>query len=316
MVQVDVLLPLSPPAFRRVLDWVVAIAAPGAARLSSSGGAGTMRMRGRVQSMAGLESISMFWALPGAAGRRAVLHGRASSATCSIPQARTNWNRRNEPPCRPCSPRWCCASRSASPSPSRSAWPPSSAFQVAQRQHADLRQGDVQRDQQVSAGRDSLLHPGRQPDGNRRHLAPAGGIRQEHRRRRAGRPAHDLRADLHDLRRGVGLVGGHHLRHRRHPDPGADQARLPDQLRGGAAGHQRGAGRDHPALDPDDPVRRERRGVDRRAVHRRLRPGPPDRRRADALRLGCMQVQGLGQERRRRPAGVRPAHLAGRAGRC
>jgi TRAP-type mannitol/chloroaromatic compound transport system permease large subunit len=25
-------------------------------------------------------------------------------------------------------------------------------------------------------------------------------------RRRAGRPAHDLRADLHDLRRGVGLV--------------------------------------------------------------------------------------------------------------
>ena len=28
------------------------------------------------------------------------------------------------------------------------------------------------------------------------------------------------------LRRRVGLVGSHHVRHRRHPDPGADQARL------------------------------------------------------------------------------------------
>ena len=52
----------------------------------------------------------------------------------------------------------------------------------------------------------------------------------------------------------------------------------PTTLRGGAAGHQRGARRDHPAVDPDDPVRRERRGVDRRAVHRRLRPRHPDRR--------------------------------------
>jgi predicted histidine transporter YuiF (NhaC family) len=32
-------------------------------------------------------------------------------------------------------------------------------------------------------------------------------------------------------------------------------------------------------LDPDDPVRRERRGVDWRAVHRRLRPRHPDQRR-------------------------------------
>jgi C4-dicarboxylate transporter DctM subunit len=36
------------------------------------------------------------------------------------------------------------------------------------------------------------------------------------------------------------------------------------------AGHQCRAGRDHSALDPDDSVRRERRGVDWRAVHRRL----------------------------------------------
>ena len=35
-----------------------------------------------------------------------------------------------------------------------------------------------------------------------------------------------LRADLHDLRRGVRVERRHHLRDRRHPDPGADQARL------------------------------------------------------------------------------------------
>ena len=39
-----------------------------------------------------------------------------------------------------------------------------------------------------------------------------------------------------------------------------------------------GTGRDHPAVDPDDPVRRSRRGIDRRTVHRRLRPGLFDRR--------------------------------------
>ena len=38
----------------------------------------------------------------------------------------------------------------------------------------------------------------------------------------------DLRADLHDLRRGVGLQRGDDVRDRRDPDPGADQARLPD----------------------------------------------------------------------------------------
>jgi hypothetical protein len=62
---------------------------------------------------------------------------------------------------------------------------------------------------------------------------------KSHRGWRAGWLAHDLCAHLHDFCGGVGLVGGHHLCHWRHPDPGADQARLPHALCGGAAGHHR-----------------------------------------------------------------------------
>jgi C4-dicarboxylate transporter DctM subunit len=54
-------------------------------------------------------------------------------------------------------------------------------------------------------------------------------------------------------------------------------------------------GRDHPALDPHDPVRRVGRGLDRRAVHRRLRPGPADRRRADAVRAPVLPWKGWGK---------------------
>ena len=66
-----------------------------------------------------------------------------------------------------------------------------------------------------------------------------------------------------EVRRRLGLVGGHDLCHWRHPDPGAHQARLPHHLGGRAAGHQRRAGGDHPALDPHDPVRRVGRSLDR-----------------------------------------------------
>ena len=176
---------------------------------------------------------------------------------------------------------------------------------AVERQPADHRQGDVRRDQQVPAGGDSVLHPRRQPDGNRRHLDAPGRVRQVDRRRRAGRPRRHLRADLHDLRRGVGLERGDDLRHRRHPDPGADPARLPDQLRRGAAGDLGGARRDHPAVDPDDPLRRVGRSLDRRALHRRLRPGPADRRRADAVRRRLRPLEGLRQEGPRGPAAVR-----------
>ncbi|RYG12326.1 MAG: TRAP transporter small permease [Burkholderiales bacterium] len=60
MVSVDVLYRWSPPKFQRVLDWVVSIAALALVGVIIWWG-WDYAMRGRVQSMAGLESISMFW---------------------------------------------------------------------------------------------------------------------------------------------------------------------------------------------------------------------------------------------------------------
>ena len=61
MVSVDVLYRWSPPKVRRVLDWVVCLAALSLIAGSIWGGWDDAQ-RGSVQSMAGLESVSMFWA--------------------------------------------------------------------------------------------------------------------------------------------------------------------------------------------------------------------------------------------------------------
>ena len=61
MVSVDVLYRWSPPKLRRVLDWVVALAALALIAIIVWFGWDYAK-RGSVQSMAGLESISMFWA--------------------------------------------------------------------------------------------------------------------------------------------------------------------------------------------------------------------------------------------------------------
>ncbi|MBP7566042.1 MAG: TRAP transporter small permease [Burkholderiaceae bacterium] len=61
MVSVDVLYRWSPPGVRRVLDWTVAIAALVLVTAIVWWG-WDYAMRGRVQSMAGLESLSMLWA--------------------------------------------------------------------------------------------------------------------------------------------------------------------------------------------------------------------------------------------------------------
>jgi len=61
MVSEDVLYRWSPPALRRVLDWVVALAALALIGIVIWYGWDYAR-RGGVQSMAGLESVSMFWA--------------------------------------------------------------------------------------------------------------------------------------------------------------------------------------------------------------------------------------------------------------
>ena len=61
MVSVDVLYRWSPPRVKRVLDWVVALAALVLIGIIIWYGWDYAR-RGGVQSMAGLESVSMFWA--------------------------------------------------------------------------------------------------------------------------------------------------------------------------------------------------------------------------------------------------------------
>ena len=60
MVSVDVLYRWSPVKVRRVLDWVVCLAALLLIAIIIWWG-WDYALRGRVQSMAGLESISMFW---------------------------------------------------------------------------------------------------------------------------------------------------------------------------------------------------------------------------------------------------------------
>ena len=61
MVSVDVLYRWSPPRVRRVLDWMVCLAALSLILVIIWYG-WDYAQRGSVQSMAGLESVSMFWA--------------------------------------------------------------------------------------------------------------------------------------------------------------------------------------------------------------------------------------------------------------
>lgn len=61
MVSVDVLYRWSAPRMRRVLDWIVALAALTLVGIIIWWG-WDYAVRGGVQSMAGLESVSMFWA--------------------------------------------------------------------------------------------------------------------------------------------------------------------------------------------------------------------------------------------------------------
>jgi TRAP-type C4-dicarboxylate transport system permease small subunit len=61
MVSVDVLYRWSPPRMRRVLDWVVCLAALALIGVIIWWG-WDYAVRGRVQTMSGLESFSMFWA--------------------------------------------------------------------------------------------------------------------------------------------------------------------------------------------------------------------------------------------------------------
>ena len=61
MVSVDVLYRWSPPRMRRLLDWVVCVAALSLIAVIIWWG-WDYTVRGKVQTMSGLESLSMFWA--------------------------------------------------------------------------------------------------------------------------------------------------------------------------------------------------------------------------------------------------------------
>jgi TRAP-type C4-dicarboxylate transport system permease small subunit len=61
MVSVDVLYRWSPPGIRRLLDWVVCLAAASLVLVIIWWG-WDYANRGKVQTMSGLESVSMFWA--------------------------------------------------------------------------------------------------------------------------------------------------------------------------------------------------------------------------------------------------------------
>jgi len=75
MVSVDVLYRWSPPRIKRVLDWVVALAALALIGIIIWYG-WDYAQRGGVQSMAGLESVSMFWAYLDHARGGGFLHRR------------------------------------------------------------------------------------------------------------------------------------------------------------------------------------------------------------------------------------------------
>jgi hypothetical protein len=94
MVSVDVLYRWSPPKIKRVLDWVVCLAALALVGVIIWWG-WDYANRGKVQTMIGLENVSMFWAylaMP--------VGGRCSApwalwATCWTPSA-WNWRQRND----------------------------------------------------------------------------------------------------------------------------------------------------------------------------------------------------------------------------
>ena len=147
--------------------------------------------------------------------------------------------------------------------------------------HDDARPGDLQRLQLLHPAGRAVLPADGQPDERGRHHRPAGGAVARPGRQLAGLARPDQRRAVGVLRRHLRLLDG------RRREPEQDLHRCPDQ--GGLRPllldrHHRGvggAGRHHPALDPDDRVGRPDLDLDRRALSRRRRARPADRRRPD-----------------------------------
>ena len=152
------------------------------------------------------------------------------------------------------------------------------------RQHAadGGRAPDDQRPRQLSAARGAVLHPGRQPDEQRRHHQPhlqlrAGAGRVDE--RRAGSRQHHR---VGDLRRHVGHGDRRRGGSRHDRDQGDARPRLLEGVLG--RGH-RGFGHarpDHSAVAAVRDLRDGRQRLDRPAVPRRHPAGPRDDRADDA----------------------------------
>ncbi len=131
--------------------------------------------------------------------------------------------------------------------------------------------GHLQRRHQLSADCDPAVHP------RRRHHECVGNLAAPDRvrLRAAGihtrRACHGVDRRLNVLRRDLRLGRGRRFRAGLDPDPGHEEQRLPEP-RGGRGHVLRGnAGRDHPAVDPDDPLRGDGRNLGGAVVRRRHR---------------------------------------------
>ena len=143
---------------------------------------------------------------------------------------------------------------------------------------------DDQRHRQLSAARGAVLHPGRQPDEQRRHHQPDLRLRARAGRLAAGRARSRQHHRLGDLRRHVGHRdrGCRGPRHDR--DQGDARQRLRPRLlrrRHRGVGHARP---DHSAVAAVRHLRDDGQRVGRPALRRRHRPGRRDGHPDDAAR--------------------------------
>ena len=146
---------------------------------------------------------------------------------------------------------------------------------------AEPRRRHLQRRDQLPAARDPAVHPRRRDHERVGHLAPAdrvrvGAVRLDPRRPRA---RVDRRVDV--LRRDLGLGGRRRRRARLDPHSRHEGQGLSGAARRGGDVVGGDARRDHPAVDPDDPLRGDGGDLGRAAVRRRHRAGHHRRLRPD-----------------------------------
>ena len=158
---------------------------------------------------------------------------------------------------------------------SRSRWASSPWSRWSRRHGVDIaaqpRRSSLQRRDQLPAARDPAVHPRRRDHERVGHLAAADRVRHVAVRLDPRRPGAGVDRRLAVLRRDLRLRGRRRRRARLDPDPGDEGQGLPGaaRRRGDVVGGD--ARGDHPAVDPDDPLRGDGGDVGRAAVRRRHR---------------------------------------------